>query len=141
MAFRDLRICNRDRWQLLHWRTLTSAYRRSPWFEFYEDSLKPLYEKKFEYLADWSLSAFELVNGWLGLSWDISFTDEYVKEYPERDIADMRGRILPRDDAGDFPSYRQVFQDRTGFIPGLSILDLIFCEGRKAVTFLTGFGQ
>lgn len=137
-AFKDLKICNRDRWQALHWKTLTSAYRRSPWFEFYEEMLYPLYGRKFEYLMDWNLQAFNLVNSWLSLSWEISFTDEYEKSYPET-FEDARNRFLPQntlDSNGNSLRYHQVFEDRTGFIPGLSMLDLIFCEGRQARFFL-----
>lgn len=135
--FRDWKICDRDPWQKLHWRTLLSAYRRSPWFLFYEDSLRPMYEKKFEYLIDWNLEAFHLVNGWLGLAWEISFTGEYKKAYPER--ADARNRIMPgKVPADKSVSYHQVFEERTGFLPGLSILDLVFCEGKRAAWLLRG---
>lgn len=141
LAEKDLKICNRDRWQALHWKTLISAYRRSPWFEFYEEMLHPMYEKKFEYLQDWNLQAFELVNGWLDLSWEISFTEEYEKRYPpEANLKDARNRFLPQNtldsSAESFSRYHQVFEDRTGFMPGLSILDLIFCEGKQAAMYL-----
>lgn len=137
MAFRDLKICNRDKWQRLHWRTLTSAYRRSPWFEFYEESIQPLYEKKFDYLMDWNLNAFELVNSWLGVSWEVSFTDEYRKKYDQPGIIDSRHFFFPgKLSAENTVQYHQVFEDRTGFLPGMSILDLIFCEGKRSLSLL-----
>lgn len=139
MPLRDLRICNRDRWQLLHWRTLVSAYRRSPWFEFYEDELRPLYEKEFSYLLDWNLQAFQLVSGWLGREWELSRTETYLEHYPPGAIVDARHRLNPRDreKVGPVtPFYQQVFETRTGFLPGLSILDLIFCEGRRSLQTL-----
>lgn len=140
ILLKDLKICNRDRWQLIHWRTLTSAYRRSPWFEFYEDDLRILYNKKFEYLLDWNFQAFTLINKWLNLSWDISWTKGYFKTYPDTEAEDGRNRIIPRqlmdNELSGSPEYRQVFEDRTGFLPGLSILDLLFCEGKRAVDLL-----
>jgi hypothetical protein len=140
-AFKDLKICNLDRWQLLHWRTLTSAYRRSPWFEFYEDDLHVMYDRKFEYLMDWNLAAFELVNGWLGWSWEITYTEEYQKVYTDPKIMDARHLVWPQKDTAalseDTFRYHQVFEDRTGFLPGLSILDLVFCEGKRAVSLLS----
>lgn len=137
MAFKDLKICNRDNWQRLHWRTITSAYRRSPWFEFYENSLQPMYEKKFDYLIDWNLEGFEMVNGWLGLSWDTSFTTAYEKSYKEGEMRDARHQFFPgKPIPGEPVKYRQVFEERTGFIEGLSILDLIFCEGKRAASCL-----
>lgn len=138
MAFRDLKICNRDQWQRLHWRTLTSAYRRSPWFEFYEESLQPMYEKKFDYLMDWNLQAFELVSGWLGRTWEVTFTDQYIKLYDEPDMIDARHDFSPARVKGERKlSYHQVFEDRTGFLPEMSVLDLIFCEGKRAISLLT----
>jgi hypothetical protein len=137
---RDLKICNRDNWQELHWRTLVSAYRRSAWFEYYEDALRGMYEKKFAYLMDWNLEAFQLVNRWLGTGWDISFTTGYQRE-PDRGIRDLRNRFGParmETDYGDRPPYTQVFGDRTGFLPGLSILDLVFSEGKAAAAWLRG---
>lgn len=141
MPLKDLKICNRDRWQLLHWRTLTSAYRRSPWFEFYEEELRSLYDKKFEYLKDWNLEAFTMINKWLNLSWKISWTEEYFKTYPGSEVEDFRNKVLPNQPISEdllsgFPEYHQVFEDRTGFLPGLSILDLLFCEGKRAIELL-----
>ena len=143
IPLRDLRICNRDKWQVIHWRTLTSAYHRSPWFEFYEEELRTLYENKFEYLIDWNMQAFDLVNKWLGLSWKISRTEEYIKSCNDPGMVDARNRITPKNTLDhenfDFPHYRQVFEDRTGFLPGLSILDLLFCEGKKAGELLRSY--
>ncbi|TAM97301.1 MAG: hypothetical protein EPN39_11615 [Chitinophagaceae bacterium] len=140
MPLKDLKICNRDRWQLLHWRTLTSAYRRSPWFEFYEEELRSLYDKKFEYLKDWNLEAFTMINKWLNLSWKISWTEEYFRTYPDAEAKDFRNSIVPRlvidNPSAGFQEYHQVFEYRTGFLPGLSILDLIFCEGKRSVELL-----
>lgn len=142
---KELRICNRDRWQALHWKTLVSCYRRSPWFEFYEDDLRMLYEKKFDYLLEWNLSAFRLVAAWLGQPWTWSLTDEYRDDYPAAEgVIDGRGRFRPRS-AGEQASlqrgaYRQVFEERIGFQAGLSILDLLFCEGKRAKDLLVGSG-
>lgn len=146
MAFRDLKICNRDRWQVLHWRTLTSAYRRSPWFEFYEESLHTMYERKYEYLLDWNQDAYAKVAEWLGLSQEISYTGSYQKKYLDEDLLDARDLVLPGNEATHDRAfrteYRQVFADRTGFVPGLSILDLIFCEGKRTLPILkSGDGE
>lgn len=135
-----LRIQNRDRWQQVHWRTLTSAYRRSPWFEYYEDELRFLYTERFELLTDWNRAAFDLVTKWLNVSWEISLTESYREHYPEADVDDRRYLVMPRAEAAAFPGeplrYPQVFEDRTGFIPGLSVLDLLFSEGKGARSVL-----
>lgn len=138
---RDIRIAYRDRWQMIHWRTLTSAYRRSPWFEFYEPELRGLYERPYEYLMDWNRDAFGLLSKWLGVSWDISFTDGYLPRYPEESMVDARPLVMPRagrEAMAQMPPlrYHQVFQDRTGFIPDLSLLDLLFAEGKRTLSRL-----
>lgn len=140
IPFRDLEICNLEKWQSLHWKTLCSCYRRSPWFEFYEPELRGMYEKPYRFLLDWNLDAFEWISRWLGHSWSLEWTREYEKAVPVLPFPDARGRFAsqPRNavlEAGTGP-YRQVFEDRTGFIPGLSILDMLFCMGKRTVEAL-----
>lgn len=136
IPFRDLEICNLEKWQSLHWKTMCSCYRRSPWFEFYEPELQGMYEKPFRFLLDWNLYAFELIGRWLGRSWNLQWTLGYEKTLPGQEVPDARNRFVSRPgyaalEAGTGP-YRQVFEDRTGFIPGLSILDMVFCMGKRA---------
>lgn len=136
-VMKDVRISNEEKWQGQHWKTLVSAYRRSPWFEYYEEELGELYGRPFEFLLDWNLACLEWANRVIGLTAPaITFTTEYKKEY-EPGITDMRDRMVPgeeKEEAGG--EYTQVFQDRTGFLQDLSILDLIFCEGKRSVELL-----
>lgn len=134
---KSVRIANDEKWQSLHWKTLSSAYRRSPWFEYYEESLHHLYEKKFNYLMEWNLACFEWTNQCLGGDFIYSLTDAYHDSYEkETDIVDYRDKILPVQlkgaNLGPLPRYTQVFEERVGFLPNLSILDLLFCEGKHA---------
>lgn len=137
---KDLRICNKDRWQSLHWKTLTSAYRRSPWFEYFEEEFQPWFEKPFEFLLDWNMEMFNLTNRLLGISPAYEFTGSYEEDYP-LEVADLRDTLLPaqlkraRQEAS-YPKYTQVFEERTGFFPNLSILDLLFCEGKHSLDLL-----
>ncbi|MGN7821154.1 WbqC family protein [Chitinophaga sp. 22536] len=132
---KDVRISNEERWQSLHWKTLVSAYRRSPWFEYYEEDMQGLFEKQFSFLLDWNMACFEWVNNKLGLSPVIQFTDSYQKVVPG--VTDARDRILPNAPTPeDAPQYTQVFQERVGFLPDLSILDLLFCEGKQSLTVI-----
>ncbi|HEY6082934.1 MAG TPA: WbqC family protein [Chitinophagaceae bacterium] len=137
---KDLRICNRDKWQSLHWKTLTSAYRRSPWFEYFEEEFRPWFEKPFEFLLDWNMEMFNLTNRLLGISPVYEFTASYEENYPP-EVADLRDTLLPgklksaKIEEG-YPKYTQVFEERTGFFPNLSILDLLFCEGKHALSLL-----
>lgn len=136
-VMKDVRISNEEKWQGQHWKTLVSAYRRSPWFEYHEESLGKLYEQPAEFLLDWNMACFEWANNVIGLSHPVAFTDTYNKE-PGPGITDLRdtmspSEIIPGDTS---PVYTQVFQERVGFIPNLSILDLIFCEGRHSLELL-----
>lgn len=135
-VMKDVRISNDEKWQALHWKTLVSAYRRSPWFEYYEADMQGLFEKPFEFLLDWNLACFEWVNSKLGINMPLTFTESYQKDVPG--ITDARDTILPNVIRDDAPRYTQVFQERTGFIPGLSILDLLFCEGKQAMAVVNG---
>ncbi|MBO9728198.1 MAG: WbqC family protein [Chitinophaga sp.] len=133
-VMKDVRISNEEKWQDLHWKTLVSAYRRSPWFEYYEAELQELYERPFNFLLDWNLACFEWANSKLGILIPITFTESYQKEVAG--VTDARESILPGAVEVGEPTYTQVFQDRTGFISGLSILDLLFCEGKQALSVI-----
>jgi hypothetical protein len=140
---RDVRISGSRPWQAEQWKTILSCYSRSPWLEFYRDGLEQLYRRPAVFLVDWNLACFEWSVRTLGLSLETLFTDAYRREYPGPDWEDWRGRFLPGSvhfpADGDIPTppkYRQVFEERTGFLPGLSILDLLFCEGPNASRLL-----
>ncbi len=143
---KDVRISGSRKWQAEHWKTILSCYSRSPWLEFYQDGLEQLYRRPAIFLMDWNLACFEWSIGALGMPLEIGVTDDYRKTYTEGDWVDWRGKILPKMKGGmiqDFlglsqPAYRQVFEERTGFLPGLSILDLLFCEGKNARGLLGG---
>lgn len=137
-VMKDMRISNEEKWQAQHWKTLVSAYRRSPWFEYYEEELGQLYEQSFEYLMDWNQACFEWANKVIGLSSPTTYTTEYSKNYAETNLTDARDSMIPGKESAktDLPEYTQVFQDRVGFLPNLSILDLIFCEGKRTLTLL-----
>jgi hypothetical protein len=134
---RDIRISNRDKWQMQHWKSMVSGYNRSPWFDFYSDELARLYERPFTFLLDWNLACF----GWsiqkLELGLESSLSNGYHKNYPPEEYIDWRGKVLPKNYQDFRPiRYRQVFEERTGFLPNLSILDLLFCEGKNALNLL-----
>jgi hypothetical protein len=134
VPMRDVQIHNQDRWQTQHWRTLVSVYRRAPFFDHYEDLLRPMFETEYDHLTDFNRASILWVQQQLRLKFKIEETNEYLKEYPS-DVADIRGENY-KEQAADFPKYYQVFEDRIGFQPDLSILDLLFSEGPGAVNWL-----
>lgn len=138
-ALKDVKIKNLQNWQLQHWRTICSCYNRSPWFEFYRDSLEKIYTEKFEFIMDLNLATFQWTCQALGVTIPFEVTGAYQTHYDESEYLDWRNKLLPATILQEFPNpvrYYQVFEERTGFIPHLSILDLLFCEGRNALAIL-----
>jgi hypothetical protein len=136
---RDVRIADSLPWQANHWKTIVSCYSRSPWFSFYRDELEELYRKPFDYLLDWNRECLIWALRVLGMSRVVGETMEYKPAYSPEEGDDQRGKWLPknRENWGrSMPRYHQVFEERTGFLPGLSILDLIFCEGKNAIKYI-----
>lgn len=150
LLVKDVRISDRQPWAARHWKTIVSCYSRSPWFEFYRDDLEVLYQQRFEFLQDWSLACFDWSLRALEISTSVTLTDRWEKVYAKAGVVDWRGKILAKGGAGDSmgvpgsggigegeaPRYRQVFEERIGFIPNLSILDLLFCEGKNAIRYI-----
>lgn len=136
---KDLLIDYDTNWQKLHWKSIESAYRSSPFFEFYEDDLKPFYEKKYKFLLDFNIEIQNMVLEYLDIDVNLKFTDKY---YDEQDnyFDDLREKIHPKKEYVDpnfkIVEYTQVFQEKYGFIPNLSIIDLLFNEGPNAIEAL-----
>lgn len=132
--FKDVRIENDFAWQKNHFKSLEAAYRTSPFFEYFEDDFRPLFEKKQEFLMDLNLELFELVNSSLGIKIDAQKTTEYFHDVTE--YIDFRSLVNGKKDVTQIEEYTQVFSNKHGFIHNLSILDLLFNEGRYAVDYL-----
>jgi len=135
MPYRDVLIDNTQPWQRNHWRALKTAYGKSPFFEHYQDQLAPLFQRKWTHLFEFNLEAINLCREmlqWDGYSFELT---ERYDIYPKTE--DFRGFIKPnRDINHKFVEYIQVFADKTGFVPNLSILDLLFCMGPESQRFL-----
>lgn len=135
--YAEVAVDNDYLWQRQHWRTLQTAYRTSPFFEFYEDEIAPLYERKFYFLLDFNLKAIETICDCL----QIAMPQKKTKIYEPRVTDKVDGRNLIDSKTPlplEFPEYIQVFNDRNPFIPNLSILDLMFNEGTNTIPYLKG---
>ncbi len=136
-SMKDVKISYDYNWQHLHWKSMESAYRRSPFFEFYEDDFRHYYEeRKFEFLLDLNEELQQLVMSSIKLKKNYTFTTEYKTNYEE--IEDCRNTITPKVQPHDTESikYTQVFESRHGFIPNLSIVDLLFNQGPRALDYI-----
>ena len=121
-------------WQKQHFKSLEAAYRTSPFFEYFEDSLAPIFTKKYRFLMDLNLESMHIVSKCLGMSFEFDETTEYFREVSE--YSDFRNLVDGKKDTSSFESYTQVFGDKHGFINNLSVLDLLFNEGRFALEYL-----
>lgn len=133
---KDIRIENDFDWQKQHFKSLEAAYRSSPFFEYFEDDLLPIFEKKHHFLMELNLEVFDLIAKCLRMKIDYSTTNEYFHEINSDEITDCRFLANGKKDLSQFESYSQVFDDKYGFINNLSILDLIFNEGKFALDYL-----
>lgn len=133
---RDIKISNENPWQKLHWRSLESAYRSSPYFEFYEHDLIEFYANKYELLFEFNNSLQNKILELLKIKKEFSYTLEY-KKIPTG-IADHRDHLTKKNLnlSNNFPRYIQVFEDKHGFLPNLSIADLLFNLGPDSVDYL-----
>ncbi len=133
--YRNVKLDYSENWQRQHWRTLQTSYRTSPFFEFYEDDLAPLFEKKEKYLLDFNLRTVEVVCECLQIPFPNKQTNSYLKIVD--DMFDARGLVHSKREKNiQQETYTQVFGDRHGFIENLSILDLLFNEGSRALDYL-----
>lgn len=132
---KDILICYASDWQRQHWKSIESAYRTSPFFEYYADDFLPFYTKQWKYLFDFNAEIQQLVLSLLNLDVAIKQTETYKTNFSDNEL-DWREAIHPKKTAIDthFCSvpYYQVFQQKYGFIPNLSIIDLLFNMGNEA---------
>lgn len=133
--YKDILIAEETNWQDLHWKSIQSAYSSSPFFEFYEDDLQPLFTKKYKYLLEFNFKCLEVIYDALQMPFDYEITTGFNKVI--QDKRDYRILVDNRKETPqNFTPYIQVFNDKHGFIPNLSILDVLCNEGPNALIYL-----
>lgn len=136
ISMKEVRISNEQSWQRQHWRSLCAAYNRSAFFEFYQDDFYPFYHTTFNFLIDFNAELFNLVMRCLGIKNSVNYSEKY---YPEKDPAIRDYRYLSdQERVAGFSQkvYPQVFSGKFGFIPGLSVADLLFNTGNASESYL-----
>lgn len=134
---KDILVDYDTKWQTDHWRAITSAYGNSPFFEIFAPEFEPLFQKKEKYLVDFNQKAIEQVAISLDIQLTFNYTEAYIPESKE-DNFDFRNSIHPKvrmqkpDPFFKPQPYIQVFSGKSGFLPNLSIIDLMFNEGPQA---------
>jgi hypothetical protein len=131
---KEVKIENDFDWQKQHFKSLEAAYRTSPFFEYFEDECRPLFEKPQTFLMDLNMETMAVVSKCLKLEFDYDETAEYFHQVDDK--SDFRNLVNGKKDTSVFESYTQVFGDKHGYLNNLSILDLLFNEGRYALDYL-----
>jgi hypothetical protein len=134
--FKDVKISYDSNWMDLHLKSLQSAYRSSPYFEYFEDNFVKLYSEKEKFLVDFNIKCIKLISNLLDLNLNYKISNEYIEK--TNDIIDLRGLSNARKEKKiDTPKYIQVFESKHGYLNNLSIVDLIFSEGPNSVSLVT----
>ncbi len=129
----EKRISYGENWQIKHWRAITSAYKNSAYFEYFEDEFKPFYFEKHDLLLGYNTDLTKLILKIIRQQKDIQFTSEYSKEFSGMDLRELpnpKPEIINN-------KYYQVFGNKFGFTPNLSVIDLLFNKGLETVGHLT----
>ncbi|MDO4159380.1 MAG: WbqC family protein [Prevotellaceae bacterium] len=139
---KDIRISDHGNWRHIHWNALQSAYGESPFFEYYADDIRPFYEKKWTFLYDFNIEICAKMCELIDIQPNIEFTEKFIssEEATANGIEDYRDAIRPKhplhDESFSPRRYYQVYEQKHGFIPNLSILDLLFNMGNESVLYL-----
>ena len=134
--YKDIRICYDSNWQKIHLKSIESAYKNSPFYDFFEDYFINFYNKKEKFLVDLNYSSIRLIFEILEKELNYNFTNEYLEKYV--DLTDYRSLLTNKNfnEKVDFKNYTQVFQEKNGFIENLSSIDLIFNKGLDFEDFI-----
>lgn len=134
---KDIRISDHGNWRHLHWNALQSAYGESPFFEYYQDDIRPFFERRWVYLLDFNEAIMAKMCELLDIHPRADFTGAYVHEPA---IPSYRMAIRPKNPEADPcfepKPYYQVYRQKHGFLPNLSILDLLFNMGPESIFYL-----
>jgi hypothetical protein len=133
-------ISDHGNWRHQHWQALTSAYGDSPFFQYYEDDLRPFFTERWETLYNYNEAIRLKMCELLDIQPHVSLTSHYMTGMELDGISDYRETINPKHPAADADfqprRYYQVYERKHGFLPNLSILDLLFNMGPEGVFYL-----
>jgi hypothetical protein len=130
--YKDVKLSYHYDWPKKHWQSILSAYGSAPFFEHYENAIQTVFEKQTESLFDFNLALLNTLLGLLKIKKEFEFTTAYEKE---TDLVDIRS-VKSAGERSVMPRYYQVFEDRHGFLPNLSVIDLLFHLGPQSKDYL-----
>jgi len=124
---KDIRIDYSHGWQKNHWLSIEAGYNKSPFFLYYQDDFRSFFNQQVSFLLDFNTQLLKTLFRIIRIDKDILFTDQFEKR--PVDTEDLRSSVSSKHHSFNHPSYTQVFSVRHGFIPNLSIIDLLFNLG------------
>ncbi len=133
----DLRISDHNQWRRVHWNALQSAYSESPFFEYYADDIRPFFEQRYDSLVHFNEAIRQKMCELIDISPHVEYTADYCASPSADDYREVIHAKHPLPDPDFTPKpYWQVFQHKHGFLPNLSILDLLFNMGPETIYYL-----
>ena len=139
-CIKDLRISDHGNWRHLHWNALQSAYGESPFFDYYQDDIRPFYEKRWTFLLDFNEAIRQKMCELIDFEPRVDYSSEYIVDSKAIASDDYRTAINPKhpaqDDEFEPKPYYQVYQTKHGFLENLSVIDLLFNMGPESIFYL-----
>ena len=133
--YKDIKICYNSSWQKIHLKSIESAYRNSPYYDFFEDYFIKFFNKKEKFLIDTNIKSIELIYDILDMKMKYDLTNDYKNKL--ENYTDYRKLVDSNpDEKMSKINYSQVFQEKNGFISGLSSLDIIFNKGLESLDYI-----
>ncbi len=135
---RDVQIDTSQHWQDRHWRCLQAAYGKAPFFDYYGPDVHAVLQKNWTYLFDLNWEILTICRKWLRTKLPVNLTESYEK-LPAAGIFDARSRLNARKRTENYTFYQpSPYAQNFGpdFVPNLSLLDIMFCQGPEARHYL-----
>ncbi|MFH1160592.1 MAG: WbqC family protein [bacterium] len=132
---KDIRLDSSVPWRKHHWRSFEAGYNKSPYFLYYKDDFQPFFHRQYTFLIDFNTGLLETLFRMIRLEKKVKFTDRFEERSTE--VEDMRFTLSSKHQQFEYPAYIQVFSSRHGFIPNLSVIDLLFNLGPEARNYLS----
>ncbi len=135
VPIKELQVAYTENWQHTHFMAIHSAYKSSPYYDFFEDNMRALFAKKEKYLLDYNALFIEWIAKTLKLNLSTNYSESYLRHYDENTV-DARNTISPKNEnVVEHPKYLQVFEDKHGYMPNLSVIDWIFNDLQGARSY------
>lgn len=131
---KDIEISESEDWRKLHWKSIQTAYQSSPYFEYYEDKIRKIFDIDEKNLVNFNLKGIEIILQTLKTEKAYSLNEEYIKNPEELNFRERFSAKLPSE--FEMEEYYQTFSDKSGFLKDLSILDLICNKGPESLTYI-----